>query len=90
MTACVTYRDSTYALRFIDWNSMERYLLKWISKPVNLVVHFESLTEQSSYFHDFEVFYQSVIGAQRRRGCGEWVIYLYGFDNQPYAVDWAA
>ena len=90
MTACVTYQDNTCSLRFTEWNSMERYLLKWISRPITLVVHFESLTEQTNYFHDFEVFYRSVVGAQRRRECTEWIISLYGFDNQPYVVGWAA
>ena len=90
MMAHVTYQNNTYSMRFTEWNSMERYLLKWISKPVTLVVHFKSLTEQNSYFHDLEIFSQSVVRAQRQQDRSEWIINLYGFDNQPYRINWAA
>ena len=90
MMAHVTYQDNTYSTRFTEWNSIERYLLQWISKSVTLVVHFESLAEQTSYFHDLEIFCQCVIRAQCQWNCAEWVINLYGFDNQPYVIKRAA
>ena len=90
MITHMTYRDSTHSLFFTEWLSLEQYLLKWISKPVTLVVHFETLSEQIRYFFDFSLFYQSVISAQFKLECSEWVVTLYGFDNQPYLLDLAA
>lgn len=90
MITQVTYQGQPSALSFEDWVSVESYLLKWIGKPICLTFHFESITEQLTYFQDLIRFCKSVILAQQGRQVAAWEIHVYGFDHQEHRIDLAA
>lgn len=90
MVTEITYQHQTTSLNFSECKSLERYLLHWITKPIHLTIRFEHLTEQMNYYSEITDVIRSFVKAQRSQGSLEWMISVYGFDQQTHSIDVAA
>jgi hypothetical protein len=69
------------SVSFENWDEFEIYMLRWITKPVQVYVRFDILSIQIRWYEDVRELIQCVQQTQQSKNLECWKVNVYRFDQ---------
>ncbi|MDF9801293.1 hypothetical protein OKW21_006602 [Catalinimonas alkaloidigena] len=82
MRVIIVYQNQFIgSVSFANWDKFESYMLKWITKPVQVYIKFDILSVQIRWYEDVMALIQCVQQTQHSKNVECWKVNVCRFDQ---------